>query len=202
MGRVTDIQAQKNGRYYSIFVDGHYAFSLGDLELSASALRVGSELTDDDVAGWRQGSRVSKVRSMALRYLAIRPRSVRELQKYLERKEVQPEPVAEVIEWLGRLGYLDDADFARRWADYRRRAGHYSDARIRAELRQKGVDEDILAQALDAAEGSEDKALRQLIAKRRGRYADEQKLIQYLARQGYSWSQVKRALEEPAEQES
>lgn len=196
MPRVTDIQVQKNGQFYSVFVDGRFAFSLGDLELSASALRVNVELTEAELGEWVKSSGLSKLRNRALSYLAIRPRSELELRQYLQRKEASAEDTGSVIDWLKSFGYLDDADFARRWAEHRRRLSQRSDARIRSELRQKGISYEIIDQALAGQEVDQQAALKELIAKRRHRYADEEKLISYLARQGYGWSQIREALRE------
>jgi regulatory protein len=194
MPRVSDIQAQKNGQFYSIFVDDKYAFSLGDLELSASSLRIGSELTEAEVEQWVKSSGLSKLRNRALHYISIRPRAELEIRLYLKRKLAEPEETEEVIVWLRNYNYLDDADFAKRWAEHRRELGHRSDLRIRAELRQKGIDDATIDEALQSDVYDQAAALKALIEKRRHRYADEQKLIQYLARQGFSWSQIKDAL--------
>lgn len=196
MPRVTDIQVQKNGQFYSIFVDGRFAFSLGDLELSASPLRMGGEITASELEDWVKSSGLSQLRNRALRYLAIRPRSELELRQYLARKEAAAEETDGVVEWLKRYGYLDDADFARRWAEHRRRLGQRSDVRIRAELRQKGIEQELIDEALASQELDQAAALKELISKRRHRYAEKEKLVQYLARQGFSWSQIKEALQE------
>lgn len=195
MPRVTDIQAQKNGQFYSIFIDGKYSFSLGDLELSASALRIGTNLAAAEAEEWQKSSGLSKLRNLALRYLAIRLRSEHEVRQYLQRKEAEAEQIDSVIDWLKSYGYLDDADFARRWTDHRRQMGHRSDIRIRTELRQKGIDSELINEALQSGEYDQSAALKELIEKRRHRYADEEKLIQYLARQGFNWSQIKEALQ-------
>lgn len=199
MARVTGIQAQKNGQFYSIFVDEKYSFSLGDLELSASSLRVGSELSDAEVAEWTRSSGISKLRNLALRYLAIRPRSELEIKQYLERKGAADEEIQQVQDWLRSYGYLNDSDFARRWTQYRRREGQRSDPRIRSELKQKGINQDSIDEALQQGEYDQSAALKDLIAKRRHRYADERKLVEYLARQGYRWSEIKAALTEEAD---
>src|SRR3954451_950044 len=105
MPRVTDIQAQKNGQFYSIFVDGKYAFSLGDLELSASSLRINSEITEADVEQWVNASGLSKLRNRALHYIAIRPRAELEVKQYLLRKQAEPELIEKVVIWLNSYGY-------------------------------------------------------------------------------------------------
>src|SRR5206468_8583290 len=120
----TDIQAQKNGQFYSVFIDGKYTFSLGDLELSASSLRVGSEVGDAEVQDWIKSSGLSKLRNLALRYISIRPRSVLEVRQYLTRKDAEPDQIHPVVDWLISYKYLDDDDFARRWVEHRRQLGH------------------------------------------------------------------------------
>lgn len=195
MPRVTDIRAQKNGRFYSVFLDGAYGFSLGDLELSASNLRVGTELSAHEVENWQKDAGTSKVRNLALKYLAIRPRSVLEVRQYLDRKQAVEDAIEDTLQWLIDLKYLDDADFARRWIEHRHMS-HRSTIKIKAELRQKGIEHNLIDEMLGSEPEANLVALRELIQKRRHRYSDDQKLIQYLARQGFRWSDIQKSLQE------
>ena len=66
---------------------------------------------------------------------------------------------------------------------------------MKLELRKKGIASDIVDQVLTDSENfDENAALKNLIAKKRNRYDNEQKLIAYLARQGFSYDKIKSAL--------
>jgi SOS response regulatory protein OraA/RecX len=61
------------------------------------------------------------------------------------------------------------------------------------------VPPEIITQVLADEPVDEQQALRQLIDKKRGRYPDRQKLMQYLARQGFSYDAITSALDTAAE---
>lgn len=83
----------------------------------------------------------------ALRFIAFRPRSVAEVRKRLS-PAFAPAVVDHTVERCRRYGYLDDADFAGRWTASRLRRNPRGAALLRRELRQKGIDEDLIATSL------------------------------------------------------
>src|SRR5579872_7345903 len=72
--RITDIKPTKRLGRYSVYLDGKFSFALSDLELSASSLRIGDELSSQQVSKWQIEAVQSKLRAQTLSYLAIRPR--------------------------------------------------------------------------------------------------------------------------------
>jgi regulatory protein len=78
----------------------------------------------------------------AVRSLARAPRTERQIRARLERLGwATPELVDDVVHSLRRYGYLDDAEFARRYCEQRAEAGKGAPGRLRAELRRKGIDD-------------------------------------------------------------
>ena len=67
--------------------------------------------------------------------------------------------------------------------------------KLQAELRAKGVDTKIIEELLVNSSRTDQEELQKIIAKKRSRYDDEQKFMQYLARQGFSYDDIKRALD-------
>lgn len=196
---ITDITKQKKRENrYSIFVDGTYVFSLEELELSGSGLRVGQELSSQEIEDWQQRSESGKAYNAALRYLGYRQRSEMELRRYLKDKDY--EAVAdETIERLLELGLVDDLALARTWIGDRLRLKPRSRRGLSAELRQKGIAADVIEVALAELEPQDElEALRGLIQKKRHRYASDDKLIAYLMTQGYSYGLIKEAIESDA----
>jgi regulatory protein len=200
--KITAIKQQvKRKDRYSIYVDGQYAFSLSESGLLELGLASGREIDVQQLAELKKASGTDKAYGNALRYVAMRPRSMWELRTYLRRKDVE-EPVAEkIIERLQRSGLVDDAAFARSWVASRRLLKSTSKRRIQMELKQKQVPEYIISQVLEEDETSERDSLRQLIAKKQARYPDRTKLLQYLARQGFSYDDITATLNEMAEAE-
>ena len=81
---------------------------------------------------------------VALRYLGSRPRTRYELTQRLRRAAV-PEPQIEAtLDRLVELGYVDDAAFARWWAEQRDRHAPRGRRMLEAELRQRGVPREVI----------------------------------------------------------
>lgn len=110
---------------------------------------------------------VSRAKARALRLLAVRARSSREMEERLKRLGFGPETVATTLGWLKSLGYLDDAAFARSFVSYRLRGRPVGRKRILYDLMQRGIERSAAEEAFDAAlewEGAESEVERALLA--------------------------------------
>ena len=87
---------------------------------------------------------------IALRYLATRPRTRRELELRLRRAGADDPVVAATLERLAELGYADDAAFARWWSEQRDRHAPRGRRLLDAELRRRGVPRDVIAELREA----------------------------------------------------
>lgn len=195
--KVTAIKAQvKNTERLSVYVDEKYAFSLTYNQLLEQKLHVGLELTDTRLADLKRISDFGKAYERALNFAMIRPRSVREMHNYARRKQWTPEDTQVIIQKLMARQYVNDHNFARAWVESRALTKKTSQRKLRLELRQKGVADETINQVISQSHYSETATLKDLIAKKRrlARYKDEQKLMQYLARQGFSFDDIKAAL--------
>ncbi|MGA9348702.1 MAG: RecX family transcriptional regulator [Anaerolineae bacterium] len=197
-GTITALKIQKrNPQRVNVFLDGRYAFSLAAIE--AAKLRRGQVLSDEDIEGLKERDSFEKAHDRALRFLSYRPRSEAELRRYLQGKAVPPTIEEEVIERLTRAKLLDDLAFARYWVENRESFNPRGLRMLRYELRQKGLSEDTIAQALMDLD-EEESAYR--VALRRGRrlaHLDQvsfrKKLGAHLLRRGFSHEVVNLAVE-------
>jgi len=118
------------------------------------------------------------------------------------RRRGAPAPVAaEVLADLTARGHLDDAAFARHWVATRSARG-YGPARLRAELRARGVAGSLVDAAL-AAQGDDELERARAVARRRlpalqraDRTRAAARLRDHLVRRGYSAAVVARAVRE------
>jgi regulatory protein len=196
--KITSIKQQvKRADRYSLYVEGKYAFSLSESVLLDSKLAGGQEIDEAQLADYKKLSQDDKAYGNALRYSAMRPHSTWEMQQYFRRKAIE-EPVAErIIERLTRIGLVDDLAFARSWVASRHLLKDVSNRRLLMELRQKQVPSTIIEQVLSEDEVDERQSLRELIIKKRSqlKYRDDPtKLMQYLARQGFGYDDIKAML--------
>lgn len=190
-------QVRQQGRY-SIFVEGKYSFSLSEAALLESKIASGQELSAQQVKEFKKLSGDDKLYNQALRYVAMRQRSRWEIESYLQRKKADPLLSQKIINKLSDLQFIDDGSFAHNWIANRRLLKSTSRRRLLQELRAKRVPDDIIKAALAEDTTDEQAVLRELIAKKRRqtKYQDDTKLMQFLARQGYSYADIKSALTE------
>ena len=81
---------------------------------------------------------------IAARFLATRPRTRWELERRLRRGGADDAQIAATLARLAALGFVDDAGFARWWAEQRDRHSPRGRRLVEAELRQRGVPREIL----------------------------------------------------------
>ena len=194
--KITKISpAIKTEGRYNIYVDDKYSFSLDEVQLASLNLKKNDEIDAEQLDQLKNESDFGKNYVRALDLISRRPRSQREIRDYAFRKQWTKSNTERVIERLIERGYLDDAKFAEIFVRSRANLRNYSTKRMKLELRKRGVASDIVDQVLTDSENfDENAALKNLIAKKRNRYDNEQKLIAYLARQGFSYDKIRDAL--------
>lgn len=208
--KVTSLSAQaRDKNRVNVFIDGKYRLSLDIVQVASLGIKSGVELTEEEVTKLEQESQYGKLYSRTLEYVLIRPRSQREVRDYLYRKTrdtrtksgevkkgVSPEITERVFERLVTKGYIDDEKFAKFWVENRNVRKGSSLRKLAAELRAKGVEKTIVDETLEQTDRHDQDELRKIIAKKRSKYDDEKKLIAYLARQGFTYDDIKTVLYE------
>jgi regulatory protein len=127
---------------------------------------------------------------LAYRALAARERTVAELRTYLERKRVGPEAIEGAVAELCDAGALDDARYARQFAEDKRTLERWGVARIARDLHRRGI-EAALVDEVTLSQGREDElasALVLLSDRFPGPLADDRardKAWRMLVRRGY-----------------
>lgn len=206
--KITAISAQqKDPNRVNVMVEGKYRFSLGMSQVIDLRIKVGNEYSEDELIGLEIESQFGKLYGRALEYSLTRPHSAREIRDYLYRKTrdtpmktggmrkgVSQTVADRVYERLVEKKHVDDAAFARFWVENRNMRKGASKRKIMAELQAKGVDRALIESALGETERTDDEEIMKIIAKKRSRYDDEQKFMQYLARQGFSYDAITTAL--------
>ena len=197
-GTVTKLAFQKRNRErVNLHLDGRYAFGVPAIE--AAKLKLGQLLSDAEIAHLREHDARQRAFERVLRLLAHRPRSRAEVDRYLQRKDTPPEVASEVMERLTHDGYLDDAAFVRFWIDNRERCNPKGPWALRQELRQKGVGQPLIDEAL-AELDSEDSALRagrRRLRRWKGMEFEEFRKVagSYLSRRGFDYGVIKEVLQ-------
>jgi regulatory protein len=132
-------------------------------------------------------------RTIALRRLEAAPRTRVELARTLAERGV-PDDVAErVLDRFDEVGLVDDRLFAHMWVQSRQAGRGLSGRALRAELRRKGVAEELINDALATLPAeSEEATARRLAVRRMAAFRGlpaataSRRLAGFLARKGYS----------------
>ncbi len=208
--KITALKVQvRDKNRVSVFVDGSYSFSLDITQVAELGIKSGKEYDEAELAALKDESQFGKLYTRSLEYVLTRPRSQREMRDYLYRKTrstrtkegavkegVSVELTERVFARLAEKGYLNDEKFAQFWVENRNLRKGTSMRKLQAELRAKGVDTAIIERTLADVERTDSQEIEKIIAKKAGRYDDQQKLIAYLARQGFSYDDIKQALQD------
>lgn len=192
MPLITDIRPQKKRQdRLTIFIDGRYAFSLDRLSAHESRLKIGLEVSEARLSELLGKAGLDSAMSVALRYLAARPRSERELRTRLHQRKIGEAVIDRTVEQLSAKGLLDDFTFAQYWVDQRVTFRPRSRRMLEMELRQKGVDGSAIE---DAILDMDDEAEAYRAAQRRARSlpTDDfdsffKKLVDHLGRRGFGY---------------
>jgi regulatory protein len=191
VGLITQLKVQKSDSdRVSVFIDGEYAFSVS--MLAAANLRKEQELSADEIAALRRDGDMHLAYQRAVRYLGYRPRSAAETERYLLGKAHEEDVVSNVLARLEQQGYLDDHAFAEFWVDNRERFRPRGRRALAYELRQKGVNHEVIDDVLEAFQ-EEDSAWAALSSKlqRWARLEEQeykQRAMAYLSRRGFPYA--------------
>lgn len=194
---VTSIKKQvKNTNRYSVFIDSKYGFSLSSEALINSQITVGQELSAEEYKKLKEQASDDKIYEACLNYIARRMRSKGELEQYLRRKKVSPTLLNYILNKLSEKGMLDDKKFAASFVNDRNLLKPTSRRKLILELRSKKVSQSIINEVIKEDNQEEINNLARIVEvkKRQTRYQDKDKLMQYLARQGFNYNDIKEVL--------
>jgi regulatory protein len=135
-------------------------------------------------------ARLQRALELAYRFLARRDRTIAEVRRRLDAEGIGADLIDAAVDELESQGYLDDARYARRYAEDRRTLDAWGADRIERRLLAAGIDPELVAAAV-GARGAEDE-LEAAIAVLRRRFPqppandrDRERALGVLVRRGY-----------------
>jgi regulatory protein len=163
-----------------------------------AAGQAGGSVTREQLEEFKKLSADDKLYNQALRYVAMRPRTRWEIQFYLERKKASPPLINVILNKLSKIELIDDRKYAEAFVHDRQLLRPTSRRKIIAELRKRRVADEVIQQVTSVDEVSDQAALLAVIERKRrqSKYRDDTKLMQYLARQGFGYDDIKTALQQ------
>lgn len=142
------------------------------------------------------GRPAPSLKSRALRLLSMREHSRLELERKLREHETREGELAEALDTLAARGFISDE----RVADsvLHRRAGKLGASRVKAELQAKGLDAEVVREAIEQLRGTEVERAREVWRRKFGQppadAAERAKQMRFLAARGFSGETVRRVI--------
>lgn len=197
--KITALQVQKrHPDRVNVYLDGEFAFGL--YRVVAAWLTVGQELSEEKIQQLLAAEAEEKAYQRALNFLSYRVRSEAEVRQNLKKHDTPEAVIEAVIERLRRNHLLDDVAFARAWVENRNTFRPRGRRALRHELRQKGVAEDVIAEALESLD---ENALALQAARKKARSLKRhdyptfrQKMLGFLSRRGFPYEVCAAAVEQ------
>ena len=181
-----------------VYLDGKYAFSLEPEVAVAAKLKVDRDLSQSQVDDLGKRNDLKKALSAAERLLSFRPRSEKELAQKLAQKKYDAATISAALDYLREHRLVDDAAFARYWAENRAAFSPRSARMVTLELRQKGVSAEtaaICSEGLDDAEAAYEAASKKVARMAVTDYEGfRRRAGDFLKRRGFSYETIDHCL--------
>ncbi len=199
------VPVKRRSGWTDVQLDGASLCRLPDEDIHRLRLDVGLRLGPAELDAVQAAAGRAEAMLVGLRYLSVRPRSRREVERRLRRDRIHEEAIRHALERLEALGYLDDAKFAASFARDRIRLRPCGARRMQSDLLARGVSrEDAergIREAMAEEDATEETLLRRVAAARARRQtgADAAKarrrLFDYLARRGFAAGAIRAWIE-------
>ena len=145
----------------------------------------------------------SEARNIVLNQLNFMPRSRKELETTLIKRHVEPDVAKAVLDRFEEIGMVDDAAFAELLIRSRCNTKRVSRSVLRQQLRQKGVDQEIIEEALMVITDGDELRMATELVERKARAMSrlepevrKRRLFGLLARKGYNTSIALRVIQD------
>ena len=197
MAEITGISPQvKDKTRCNIEVDGRFFCGMKLETVISHRLKAGTVISEEELARMQLESEKLTALDKALTFITASMKTEKDIRAYLKKKGYLQDVSDYVIEKMRSYGYLDDGAYARAYIEH---AGKKKGARlIQMELRQKGVPDEAIEEALQGFSGEEDSALEVLRKYLRGKSLDRATLLKayrHLMGKGFSYETAKGAWE-------
>lgn len=191
--KITALKLQKRNRQrVNVYLDGEFAFGLS--RILTAWMQVGQEISDEKIAELQAEDGLEVAYQQALKFLNYRQRSEAEVRKNLESHQVSEANIENILERLRRGGLINDQQFAASWVENRSEFHPRSKRALFFELRQRGLNQEAIEQALQEVDDEEmayQAGIKQAKKYQSLEWLDfREKLSNYLLRRGFHYEVI------------
>jgi len=199
---ITDVQPRRH-RLSQLYIDGEAAVKVDTETWLRSGLMPGDEIDDERLHRLLQDSAAHRAHEKALYLLEHRAHSKKELERKIARAEFDKDAAKAAADRMEELGLIDDEQYARRLTQELFTRKKFGVRRVKQELREKGIADEIIALVLEEfspeAEETVEK-IRELIERKYPMAQEDEKVrrraVAALQRYGYSLDDIFTVLRE------
>ena len=179
-----------------VFLEGGDLLRITGAELLRFGLYKGMDLSPELVVELQAAAQKSELKQAAARMASGRMLSKKEVRRRLTKKGADDAEAGELADWLESLGAVDDKGYAGVIARHYGGMG-YGPGRVKQEFMRRGVPKELWEEALEQLPPSGEAVQKFIVSKLRGRAMtpeDGRKLAAALQRRGFSWNDIRPAL--------
>ena len=188
---VTFVSAFDKKRFRVTLDEGDVTFLLYSGELRRTGLREGTELSEEDYRKILEEILIPRAKKRAVYYLKNGDRSEMQIRRKLREGGYPPEAAEACMVFLRQLQFADDERLAKNYVNSHR--GRCSRRELKAKLSAKGIDRELIEEAVSEITGEDEKtAAEKALHGRSGK--DLRKNFAYLLSKGFSYETAREAL--------
>lgn len=194
--KITAVEPRRK-QMCALFIDGEYVMNLDAQTLIENRFDVGREIDDDELKEIIEKSNERRAKEKALWLISYRSHSKKELFDKLKRS-FDEASAQKAVDRMEELGLINDEEFAKLYARKLVNGKKMSVKAAEYELYRKGIDKITAEQVLGELEYDPQTQIIEFITKKYKNIQDEKikrRAVAALQRKGYSWDEIKSALD-------
>ncbi len=193
---ITAIEKRRN-MLSALFLDGEFAVNIDTETLLRFRYRPGMKISDEQLNELITASDIRRANERALYLLEHRSYSKKELIEKIQRT-TSKEAAQAAVDRMEELDLINDKDYAKRYMAKLFHHKGYAASRVQYELRQKGIDKEMIAELMEEEQPEPVDKILEVIQKKYLRYLQDEKgyrrAVNGLQRLGYRYEDIKQAL--------
>ncbi|MBL6537551.1 recombination regulator RecX [Streptococcus suis] len=196
--KITKLEKKK--RLYLLETDQDNQVYITEDTIVRFFLTRGKEISENELKEVIQFAQFSYGKNLALYYLSFKKRTKKEVETYLEKQDVDPLTIPEILHKLQEEKWIDDQDYVQQVLFQNALSGDKGPQALRQKLYQKGISKHIIDACFELEEFEEiaEKVAQKLHKKYLGKYSDralKEKVKQGLLLKGFDYKNADKALE-------
>lgn len=182
---------------YNVYLSNGEVLNLQEQVITENELLLKKEISQELYNKLVRDNKIYELMEMAVKYISIRLRSIKEIKDYLLKKGGSNNEVEDAVQRLIELGYLDDDRFTKAFIKDKLKFTTIGDYKIKMQLNNLGVSSSVIEDNMDKIDNNiiEEK-IKKIIEKdkkRNKKYTGQilkNKIYNHLLNQGYSQDKV------------